>query len=32
VQDGSAAATEVLGYGTAVDLERLEDTGQGFRS
>jgi uncharacterized protein YbjQ (UPF0145 family) len=32
VQGGSAAATEVLCYGTAVVVERLENTGQGFRS
>jgi hypothetical protein len=32
VQGGSAAATEVLCYGTSVVVERLEEKGQGFRS
>ena len=32
MQGGSAAATEVLCYGTSVAVERLEEKGQGFRS
>jgi uncharacterized protein YbjQ (UPF0145 family) len=32
VQGGSAAATELLCYGTSVVVERLEEKGQGFRT
>jgi hypothetical protein len=32
VQGGSAAATEVLCYGTSVVVERLVEKGQGFRT
>ncbi|MFO0118476.1 MAG: hypothetical protein ACK512_00025, partial [Cyanobium sp.] len=32
VQGGSAAATELLCYGSSVVVERLEEKGQGFRT